>query len=82
MGYKHVVEFNKKEILPTTEVLPTVIKATRQSASNGWIERKSTWAKELRLLEDVHDDLPKIKVKWNREEWRQILKEGKIHSEL
>jgi hypothetical protein len=41
------------------------------------IERKSTSAKELRRLEDVHDDLRKMNVKgWggkmkNREEVRQ-----------
>jgi hypothetical protein len=39
-------------------------------------------------LEDVHDDLRKIKVKgWggkmkNGEEWRQIVQEAKAHSEL
>jgi hypothetical protein len=40
--------------------------------------------KELRWLEDVHDDLRKMKVKgWggkmkNREEWRQIAQEAKL----
>jgi hypothetical protein len=39
-------------------------------------------------LEDVHDDLRKMKVKeWggkmkNREEWRQIVQEAKAHPEL
>jgi hypothetical protein len=39
-------------------------------------------------LEDVHDDLSKMKVKgWggkmkNREEWWQILQEAKAHPEL
>jgi hypothetical protein len=52
------------------------------------IERKSTSAKELRWLEDVHDDLCKMKVKgWggkmkNREDWRQIVQEAKAHPEL
>jgi hypothetical protein len=47
-----------------------------------------TSAKELRWLEDVHDDLRKMKVKgWggkmkNREEWRQIVQEAKAHPEL
>jgi hypothetical protein len=42
----------------------------------------------LRWLEDVHDDLRKMKVKgWrgkmkNREEWRQIVQEAKAHPEL
>jgi hypothetical protein len=41
----------------------------------------------LRWLEDVHDDLRKMKVKgWgglmNREEWRQIFQEAKAHPEL
>jgi hypothetical protein len=42
----------------------------------------------LRWLEDVHDDLRKMKVKeWeglmkNREEWRQIVQEAKAHREL
>jgi hypothetical protein len=54
----------------------------------GWIERKSTSAKELRWLEDVHDDLRKMKVKeWGgntkkREEWRQTVQEAKAHLEL
>jgi hypothetical protein len=61
---------------------------TRQSASDGWIEQKPTSAKELRWLEDVHDDLHKMKVKgWeglmkNREEWRQIVQETKAYPEL
>jgi hypothetical protein len=39
-------------------------------------------------LEDVHDDLSKMKVKGqggkmkNREEWRQIFQEAKAHPEL
>jgi hypothetical protein len=47
-----------------------------------------TSAKELRWLEDVHDDLRKMKVKRcgglmkNREEWRQIVQEAKAQSEL
>jgi hypothetical protein len=47
-------------------------------------ERKSTSAKQLRWLEDVHDDLRKIKVKgWggkmkNREEWRQVVRRPKL----
>jgi hypothetical protein len=55
---------------------------------DGWIERKSTSAKELRWLEDVHDDLHKMKGKeWggkmkNREKWRQIIQEAKAHPEL
>jgi hypothetical protein len=42
----------------------------------------------LRWLEDVHDDLHKMKVKgWgglmkNREEWRQTVQEAKAHPEL
>jgi hypothetical protein len=42
----------------------------------------------LRWLEDVHDDLSKMKVngwgglKKNREEWRQIYQEAKAHPEL
>jgi hypothetical protein len=42
----------------------------------------------LRWLEDVHDDLRKMKAKgWegkmkNREEWRQIVQEAKTHPEL
>jgi hypothetical protein len=54
--------------------------------SDGWIERKSTSAKELRCLEDVH--LCKMKVKrWggkmkNKEEWRQTVQEAKAHPEL
>jgi hypothetical protein len=42
----------------------------------------------LRWLEDVHDDLRKMKMKgWgglmkNREEWRQIVKEAKAHPDL
>jgi hypothetical protein len=42
----------------------------------------------LRWLEDVHDDLRKIKVKgWgglmkNRDEWRQIVQEAKAQPEL
>jgi hypothetical protein len=42
----------------------------------------------LRWLEDVHDDLHKMKAKgWeafmkNREEWRQIVQEAKAHHEL
>jgi hypothetical protein len=42
----------------------------------------------LGWLEDVHDDLHKMKVKgWggkmkNREEWRQIIQEAKAHPEL
>jgi hypothetical protein len=42
----------------------------------------------LRWLEDVHDDLRKMKVEgWggkmkNREEWRQIVQEAKAHPEL
>jgi hypothetical protein len=41
-----------------------------------------------RCLEDVHDDLRKMKVKgWggkmkNREEWRQIVQEAKVRPEL
>jgi hypothetical protein len=44
--------------------------------------------KELRWLEDVHDDLRKMKVKgWgglkkNREEWRQIVQKAKAHPGL
>jgi hypothetical protein len=47
-----------------------------------------TSAKELRWLEDVHDDPRKMKVKgWggktkNREEWRQIVQEAKARPEL
>jgi hypothetical protein len=44
---------------------------------DGWMERKSTPAKELRWLDDVHDDLHKMKVKENREEWRQIVQDAK-----
>jgi hypothetical protein len=42
----------------------------------------------LRWLEDVHDDLHKMKVKGrgglmkNREEWRQIVREAKAHPQL
>jgi hypothetical protein len=55
---------------------------------DGWIERKLISAKELRWLEDVHDNLHKMNVKgWggkmkNREEWRQIVQEAKAHPEL
>jgi hypothetical protein len=44
-----------------------------------------TSAKELRWLEDVHDDLRKMRMKgWrgkikNREEWKQIFQEPKAH---
>jgi hypothetical protein len=44
--------------------------------------------KELRWLEDVHDDLRKMKeTGWggkmmNREEWKQIIQEAKAHPEL
>jgi hypothetical protein len=43
---------------------------------------------QRRWLEDVYDDLHKMKVKgWggktkNREEWRLIFQEAKAHSEL
>jgi hypothetical protein len=36
----------------------------------------------LGWLEDVHDDLRKMKVKGNREEWRQIVQEAKVRPEL
>jgi hypothetical protein len=61
---------------------------TRHSASDGWIEQKLTSAKELRWLEDVHDDLRKKKVRGrggkmkNKEEWRQIVQEAKAVPEL
>jgi hypothetical protein len=51
-------------------------------------EGRKEGRKELRWLEDVHDDLHKMKVKgWggkmkNIEEWRQIVQEAKVHLEL
>jgi hypothetical protein len=61
---------------------------TRLSASDGWIEWKPTSAKEVRWLEDVQDDLQKMKVKgWggnmkSREERMQIIQKAKAHPEL
>jgi hypothetical protein len=55
---------------------------------DGSTEMKLTTAEKLRWLEDVHDDLRKMKVKgWagktkNGEEWRQIVQEAKAHHGL
>jgi hypothetical protein len=54
---------------------------------NGNTTRK-TGRPRLRLMEDVYEDLRKVKVKgWgekmkNREEWRRIVQEAKAHPEL
>jgi hypothetical protein len=54
-----------------------------------WSRKKiimATW--NVRLMEDVHDYLCKMKVKGlggktkNREEWRQIVQKAKAHPEL
>jgi hypothetical protein len=53
---------------------------TRQSASDRWTRKIGR--SRLRRLEDVPDDLRKMKVKGNGEEWRQIVQEAKAQPEL
>jgi hypothetical protein len=51
-------------------------------------QRRNIGRPRLRWLEDVYDDLLKMKVKgWggkmkNREQWMQIVQEAKAHPEL